>query len=430
MMIVFLDTIVNAVNIWICYKFYCCFLDEKKEFSVRYRYTLAVIVLIVSEALNLIWDQSMVNTLITIAKAVVLMYLFYGSYGKKLSILSMYIIFTMLVEAGMVMMVSFMTDAKADDVIRASVDIKYSGNIIMELAEYFVVNSLIRYKNKDVYSVANQLYIELSLIPMVSIVLIAILINVELDSAGENRVIYYIVAAVIAFINIVQYRIFSRTEALCKEKYENDLTLQNMKYLEEYWKQVEQHQNEIRRIRHDMKNQFITIRSKLAENRDDVQILEIDDIMNTIADKESCCFTKNVSINAILNSKYKRMTEYDIDTDFQIQVPPELNILDMDLGVVIGNVLDNAIEAASKCEQQVRKIDLIISYFNHNLVLKCTNSCSCKVTSFFTTKCNQMYHGFGMSSIARVVHKYNGAMTYQTTNHSFCIQLNLWENKQ
>lgn len=32
MMIVFLDTIVNAVNIWICYKFYCCFLDEKKNF--------------------------------------------------------------------------------------------------------------------------------------------------------------------------------------------------------------------------------------------------------------------------------------------------------------------------------------------------------------------------------------------------------------
>lgn len=91
-----------------------------------------MIVLIVSEALNLIWDQSMVNTLITIAKAVVLMYLFYGSYGKRLSILSMYIIFTMLVEAGMVMMVSFMTDAKADDVIRASVGIKYSGNIIME----------------------------------------------------------------------------------------------------------------------------------------------------------------------------------------------------------------------------------------------------------------------------------------------------------
>lgn len=236
---------------------------------------------------------------------------------------------------------------------------------------------------------------------------------------GDAR--FFMVVLLFAVINLVHFVVLEIHQKLEKENYENLFLVQEFAHREEYYQQMENHQTKIRAIRHDLKNQLLTLTTSNGESE-----AQIEQLLEEVIKEEACQFTQNGGVNQLLSNKYQRAQESDIQTNFDIQVPAEMGFEMRDLGALIGNAVDNAIEACQRCTSE-RKIDLRLIYFNHMLLLEIENTTAEQVTDFKTQKKKAFEHGFGVKSIQAITEKYHGDMLYEAKEHSFRLELSIWE---
>jgi len=99
--------------------------------------------------------------------------------------------------------------------------------------------------------------------------------------------------------------------------------------------------------------------------------------------------------------KYVEIEAKQIEAKLDVKLPEILGITGTDLGVLFGNILDNAIEACESCKKE-KWIDLFAVYENHGIVICCKNSCSETVMDLHTRKSDKRNHGFGLSSVNKL----------------------------
>ena len=143
---------------------------------------------------------------------------------------------------------------------------------------------------------------------------------------------------------------------------------------------------------------------------------------------EQKIFTANAVVNGILNLKLQKMEMAQIEYEFDIHIPEQLKIQGTDLGVLLGNLLDNAIEACQEFQGE-KKIRLLMEYQNSGVVIHCENPCNEDTETLQTKKKDKINHGFGMGSIAQIVKKYDGFWEYQMKSGLFKVTVNLWERE-
>ncbi len=74
--------------------------------------------------------------------------------------------------------------------------------------------------------------------------------------------------------------------------------------------------------------------------------------MNQLEKAEQKLFTANAVVNGILNMKYVEIEAKQIEAKLDVKLPEILGITGTDLGVLFGNILDNAIEACESCKKE------------------------------------------------------------------------------
>lgn len=136
-----------------------------------------------------------------------------------------------------------------------------------------------------------------------------------------------------------------------------------------------------------------------------------------------------MSIDSIVNYKFTRAEEIGISVDSEITIPNNLNLNSNDLVAILGNLLDNAIEASSKAENKYIKFRT--SYDRGTVLIVLTNSYNGELNfegkSYKTTKeDNKAIHGIGLKSIKSAVEKYNGAMKVTHTDTEFSVRILLF----
>lgn len=95
--------------------------------------------------------------------------------------------------------------------------------------------------------------------------------------------------------------------------------------------------------------------------------------------------------------------------------------------IIWGNLLDNAIEAAGKCEAEERKIHLFIKNVNEMFMLRIRNTCLEKPKKeghwFVTTKEESIYHGWGMANVKQIVESAGGEIDYTCEENWFEVSI-------
>jgi len=201
-----------------------------------------------------------------------------------------------------------------------------------------------------------------------------------------------------------------------RKSYEEAATEYQNKILD---KQVEEVQNiylTMRSWRHDYHNHLQKLKAhimmdQIKEANQYLNELEIDlDNVNQLVE------SGNINLDAILNSKLSLAIKNNIDINYQAKVPETLTISDIDLCVLIGNLIDNAVEACEKIENNSSKfIRVYIGIFKKQLYISVTNS-----TNEVIRKLDEEYisskrgnHGHGLKRINNIVNKYDGYINRQ-----------------
>ena len=202
-------------------------------------------------------------------------------------------------------------------------------------------------------------------------------------------------------------------------RYQNDLTLRHCEEVENMYRQT-------RGWRHDFKSHLQTMHAYLEMGQITQLELYMHELMDDYNQVDITLKTGNTMLDAILNSKLSILKSRDIHVDATASVPDVLSVSDIDLCVMIGNLLDNAMEACLKLPPEDRFVRLYIAKAKQNLYLYIMNSADGSYRKTFggylSTKTTDS-HGYGLQRIDNVIHKYKGYCNRQDEGNVFATEI-------
>ena len=207
-----------------------------------------------------------------------------------------------------------------------------------------------------------------------------------------------------AFTTMTLYeRLAKQKEAIRRQVQRTQALNNQIKYLDE----MVVKQQALRRFKHDLSNQFLVLNDYL--NRKDVDGAQayLGSLTQDFETMIPLVDTGNVALDTILTAKKTLAESKGIVFDMKVQVPVALAVAPMDVAAILGNALDNAIEACERIREGARWIELSLVQQESALLCKIVNSAPQGTLTLQTTKDDAINHGFGLESIKATLAKYD-----------------------
>ncbi len=263
-----------------------------------------------------------------------------------------------------------------------------------------------------------------------SLILSFFFVEISVNMATDNEVLHELLfmEIVVVILNITSLIIIHKNQKLYEEKLsEQEMNLridEEQKLLDRLGVTYE----EIRMLRHDSKHYYLMILSKLENGSAEECKKYINDILDKQELSKHEVFINNNVINYIVNEKkticIKNNIVFDVNVIGSIQEKDSNNV-----GVIISNLLDNAIEASIMEEYKHIVMDLEVQRGLYNISVK--NKISQSVLSnnpkLISRKTNLNIHGLGLNSVKYMANKMNGAVSITEENGYFKVQVQLEE---
>ncbi len=190
------------------------------------------------------------------------------------------------------------------------------------------------------------------------------------------------------------------------------------------YKMLEEEDRKGERLRHDMKNHVIALKN-LLEKRDWEKMEQYLSAMEEQGGVRAGAVTGNRVIDALLYRKKKLAEEKDIPWRCEVNIPRETGIDEFDLCVILGNMLDNAIEGCKALPGRDAFIDVQVKTVKKCLLFEVKNTADLKEIPErgFTGKENPKGHGIGLLNIKDTTEKYDGTVQTEVENGVFSISV-------
>lgn len=200
-----------------------------------------------------------------------------------------------------------------------------------------------------------------------------------------------------------------------------------LKLVEYQTEQSEKHLGEVRSIhkemrgyKHDFHHHLQTLKGQLEAGEVDRALAYIEQLDNQLMNVDNLLKTGNVSLDAILSAKIAQAKVDSITVTVKANVPDSLTISDVELSIIIGNLLDNAIEACRSVDSN-RFIRIYISMKGKMLYFSMLNSSGekkKKTGSLFATQ-KEGVHGFGLRRAEAILEEHGGWVKYNSEDGAF-----------
>lgn len=200
-----------------------------------------------------------------------------------------------------------------------------------------------------------------------------------------------------------------------------------LKLVEYQTEQSEKHLNEVRSIhkemrgyKHDFHHHLQALKGQLEAGEVDRALAYIEQLDNQLMNVDTLLKTGNVSLDAILSAKIAQAKAENIAVNVKANVPDALTISDLELSIIIGNLLDNAIEACRTVTGE-RFIRIFISMKGTMLYFSMLNAAGAKkkkTGSLFATHKDGV-HGFGLRRAEAILEEHGGWVKYNSEDGAF-----------
>ncbi|MDE7224689.1 MAG: GHKL domain-containing protein [Acetatifactor sp.] len=211
------------------------------------------------------------------------------------------------------------------------------------------------------------------------------------------------------------------------KKTERRMAAYQQDLMEKHCEEVENMYRQTRGWRHDYRNHIQTMKAYLAMGRYEELSDYLDQLDADLNQVDTVIKTGNVMMDAVLNSKISVARAKQITVEAKATVPQQLSIAEVDLCVILGNLLDNAIEACMQIPEESRRfIRIYIDVLQGQLYLYVINARAGQLQrqagSYLSTKSSRE-HGYGLMRMDRVVEKYHGYLDRQDEEGVFATEV-------
>ena len=241
-----------------------------------------------------------------------------------------------------------------------------------------------------------------------------------------------ILIIVLSFIlvNVLLYILLYQIQRLEKTKYELKLLEEKIAFEETRYNDASAIWNNVRKVQHDMKQHLVVMAGFLEQEEPKKCQEYIDSLLPEVDQIGKLVRSNNSVLDYLINSKLCALKDTRIVISGSIGDLSDIR--DIDLACLIGNILDNAIEALSNVSE--KRIELLFSVQNDNRVIICKNTINESVLKnnreLRSTKTSGDSHGWGHQIVAKIVSDYHGMVDYFEEFGMFGVQIILPNNKK
>ena len=252
-------------------------------------------------------------------------------------------------------------------------------------------------------------------------------------TANDPRSQLAVLIEAAAFIlgNVVFYVLVGQLLRLQKEKYDLEFVENMMRYEHKTYEQASKVWDDARKSRHDMKQHLNLIKDYLESDERDKCLDYVKKLLPSVENPHGTVIRSDSKvIDYVINSKLAGRD--DIDLLISGSLGDISDIDEPDLVSILGNILDNALEALAGAEK--KELELIFFTQNNNRSIICKNSIPQSVLTdnkeLSSTKKDRKRHGLGTKIVRQEAEKYGGLVDYYEEistmgNLMFCVQVML-----
>lgn len=265
--------------------------------------------------------------------------------------------------------------------------------------------------------------ISLVLVPLCSMGMICAITYT--GSSTETGIV--IVSMGLVLINFFTFYLYNMLSNTLFHQYEDEVLRQEIKGYANQVDVMMQGEEKVRALRHDMKHHMNELKILAVKGENKAIEEYIDDMQEFMINPNEIVASGNFEIDSVMNYMLYRAKEEQCNVNVKVQLPKTV-AHSFDINVILGNLLENSIEAARQTEE--KRLDIEIGLHQGFLRIQIQNSYDGKLEKdygrLFTTKRTKEEHGIGLENVRKIVHKYNGIMEVCPDGDLFCVILLLY----
>ena len=281
-------------------------------------------------------------------------------------------------------------------------------------------------KNKNIV-IRNMDWLEVFIVPVSSIFIVMAIFVPLTDEYVWAKLIASIL---ILIVNLFTFYNYNELQEKALYQAERQFLTQQVENYAVQLQEMSKTWQQAREYRHDMKQRYLLIESYLNRNEYE-KIRELyQQSVETLTEEDNLSKTGNVTFDTIVNYKAAVAQKNHINVKLDTMIPYDIKLEDVDLYSLLGNLFDNAIEAASKVDIEEREIKLLAKMSGNNLYLEMENPYTGNLRkqgrNYLTTKGDKNEHGLGLRIVENIINRHSGQMIIDDKENYFRIKVLLY----
>lgn len=357
---------------------------------------------------NTIW----LNITLTLIINILFAYLCFNMKMQKIIFYSvLLVIFSFALEVITIFLISTITNTETK---------AYIDNITLFIIELSICKSLYfftclilsNFVKKEKRNV--KIPIALYFYPAVIVFLLVIFWNIctAYELSNTHQILLSVTSALMFFSTIILFIVYQDNVAKENQYLIIEQEIEKTNIDRKYYDILEQQNNELMLYAHDTKNHLNAIKALNTNEQIDKYLTKM---TNELKAHSSTCHSGNHTLDVLVNKCVTECEIKDIRFDFDLRLSNLKIVDDYDLVTILGNILDNAVESASKAENKY--ISLTTNKVNTYDSIMIVNSCDTPPKSvereLKTTKKDKKSHGLGIKSVMKILKKYKGDLEWE-----------------
>ena len=284
-------------------------------------------------------------------------------------------------------------------------------------------------KKRNYINVENKCFSILLILPLATIIILGCVVYSGIPFVGRQKVLLLMGAILLLLTNIFIFTVFDKLIEKSEEAKKMEMLYQKSRIENMNLQYMNKMNLDNKAFLHDV-NKFITIVANLIENGDNQELKDIVEHLGVrIQNMNKYNFCSHSVLNSILCERKYIAESKDILFNAKLGGNLKLDFIeDLDLISIVGNLLDNAIEAAERAENNRYVVCKIhIENNDHLLIMEFYNSYIVpprkEKDQYISTKRESGCHGIGLHTVKKLVEKYAGIMQIEAGDQEFSVKL-------
>lgn len=412
---VFIGVLANILRIYVIKRFVDVFFD-KKDYTWKTQNLLYIIFCLGTSLIHNLYHSPILNILANIVGLALVIFPYKSNFSRK--VLATFLIYGVNAIVDSLVIVSFTKYAIGDEINQIYECI----TSLVLLLMVFVFERTIR-AEKDI-KLPLSYQITLGTVPVISIGIIYFVVQ----SASEMKPMIICVIGGFFLINILIFYLYNSLVEYYSACLEKKMFEQLVDVYAYQLDLVQESQNRVKALRHDLRHHILELNSMARKNENREMQIYLENMEKFMLNPKEYVATGNQNVDGVMNYLLQKADKILKTVNIKINIPEQLFLNNFKVCVILGNLIDNAIRAASQTEEKYLSIHIqtkqgVLFIFIENSY--CGDIIE-EDSKIMTSQENMAIHGIGLDNVKKIVEMSGGEMKINYSNRRFEAEVLLY----